>query len=552
MIMPVTATDEQAFAHLDESEMKLVRKFAKVEHYQDHQPILHVGDADIDFFVCETGGIRVLNPTDNNSEITVHGPGGFLGDIDLLTRRPVVVSAEAAGPTTLLRLPGDKLRKALNTMPKLSEKLMIAFQSRRQKLEAGGVAGIRVFGPAVCSETGLIREFLHKNFVPFLWDDTLTDAGKKRFAALPAGTKTPTIVCGNGDILSKPKLIEVAKAAGVWRECPHDCYDFAVIGAGPAGMSAAVYAASEGLKTIVLDRLGPGGQAGGSSKIENFIGFPSGLSGTELATLATLQLLKFGAHLSTPVDVVSMEPAKSPKDPHRLKLDCGNVVQAHVVFVSTGVAWRRLNVPNADRFERAGVYYACTTVEAQSHEGTEVAVVGAGNSAGQAAMFLADNCASTVHLLVRRDKLGDSMSEYLTDRIAAKKNIKVHYFTEVTSLNGTHRLESIDVIHKDTNETERLDCSAVFVFIGSAPHTKWLPPSVKRDELGFLLTGTEVAKSGDWPLTDREPCPLETTMPRLLAGGDVRSGTTKRVGFAVGDGSLAVTCAHKLRSIMGP
>ena len=542
-------TDSLAFPVLDDSELDLLRKAGRVQRLADGQTAYKAGDADVDFFVVESGLLDMVNPTDHDRVIATHTAGHFVGDIDLLTRRPVIVTGVARGPTTLIRVPGDKLRRMLNTVPKLSEKLLVAFQVRRRLLEDAGVAGLQVVGPAQCGDTNRVREFLHKNFVPFVWFDTGEPAGKARRAALPADTRIPAVVCGNGTILSRPTLRELSTAAGVWRECPKEVFDFAVVGGGPAGMAAAVYAASEGLNTIVLDRLGPGGQAGGSSKIENFIGFPSGLSGTELATRAVLQMLKFGATLVTPVEVQRLEIAAADDQPHKLHLDCGGFVQARVVFISTGVAWRKLGVPNAEKFEQAGVYYACTTVEAQTYQGMDVAVVGAGNSAGQAAMFLSETCARRVHLLVRRGNLGDDMSEYLTDRIGNMPNITVHYFTEVTGLNGTYCVDSIDILCKTDGTSERLDCKAVFVFIGSEPHADWLPADIKRDDLGFLLTGTEVAKSGAWPLPGRDPCPLETTVPRVIAGGDVRSGTTKRVGFAVGDGSMAVTCAHKLLTI---
>jgi thioredoxin reductase (NADPH) len=346
-----------------------------------------------------------------------------------------------------------------------------------------------------------------------------------------------------------PTLRELAKAVGVLPDCPEQEFDLAIIGAGPGGMAAAVYAASEGLKTIVLDRLGPGGQAGGSSKIENFIGFPAGLSGTDLATRAVLQMMKFGATLLAPIAVEQLIPAESEDQPHQLKLDCGSILRAHVVLIATGVSWRRLTVPGAEHFERAGVYYACTSVEVRTHEQTEVAVVGAGNSAGQAAMFLAENCAKKVHMLVRRADLKQGMSSYLANRILSTRNIAVHFSTEVAEVHGNQRIEQVDVVNNQTGVKTTLGCTAIFVFIGAEPHGKWLPRTIGRDELGYLLTGTDVAKSGHWPLADRDPCPLETTMPRVLAAGDVRAGSTKRVGFAVGDGSLAVTCTHRLRTL---
>ncbi len=544
-----TIEDRRAFPVLDEDEMQLLRTMGRVEQFNDGQTVFSAGAADVDFFVVESGQLDILNPTADHSLIVSHHEHQFVGDIDLLTRRPVIVTVVAHGPTTVLRVPGSKLRHILNTAPKLSDKLLIAFQVRRQLLSQTGMLGLRVLGPGHCRDTQLVREFLYKNFVPFVWHDTLTEAGAKAMAALNVGKKTPVIQCGDGSLLIVPTLRELARCAGVLTDCPDQEFDLAIIGSGPAGMAAAVYAASEGLRTIVIDRLGPGGQAGGSSKIENFIGFPAGLSGADLATRAVLQMMKFGAQLFAPAEVEQLITAENDDQPHQLKLDCGSTIKAFVVLIATGVTWRRLSVPGAERFERAGVYYACTTVEVRTHEGTEVAVVGAGNSAGQAAMFLAENCAKRVHMIVRRGDLKQSMSDYLANRILNTPNITVHFSSEVTEVHGDRQIDSVDIIDKNTSQLTSLNCSAVFVFIGAEPHGNWLPESIARDDLGYLLVGNELDRSGKWPLKDRTPCPLETSIPRVMAGGDVRAGSTKRVGFAVGDGSYAVTCVHRLRTL---
>jgi thioredoxin reductase (NADPH) len=550
-----TPKDTRAFPRLDEEEMLLFGKMASVQDYQDGDVIFEAGKSDIDFFLVESGSMEIQNPTDGNKVIVVHEPGEFSGDIDVLTRRPVIVTAIARGPTRLLRVPGSEMPKLLNNIPKISEKLMTAFQVRRELLQAAGVVGIKVIGPGRCPHTNAVREFLYKNFVPFTWYDperheakqVLAEAQKQALAAATSSHRMPVVDCGGGVILSGPSLQKLAECAKVWHGCPVDHYHLAVIGAGPAGIAAAVYAASEGLKTVVLDRLGPGGQAAASSRIENFIGFPAGLTGADLAMRGVLQMLKFGAKMVAPVNVHHLESPASPGDPVLLHLDCGAILQADMVLIATGVTWRRLDVPGAERFERAGIYYACTQVESRMHEGKSVAVVGGGNSAGQAAMFLAEYCACTVHLLVRSDL--SSMSEYLSDRVRATKNIQIHAGVEVAEVFGTSQIDAVDVRHRDDGHRSRLACSAIFVFIGAEPHGDWIPDSVARDENGYLLTGTEAYNSGQWPLLDRIPCPLETTLPRVMAAGDVRSGSTKRVGFAVGDGSLAVTCTHHLRML---
>ncbi len=299
----------------------------------------------------------------------------------------------------------------------------------------------------------------------------------------------------------------------------------------------------------MLDRLGPGGQAGGSSRIENFIGFPAGLSGADLATRGVLQMLKFGARIVAPVTVQKLTPAKTADDRHILHLDCGAEIKSRVVLLALGVRLRRLEAEGVERFTGAGIYYACTTVEADLYDGSDVAVVGAGNSAGQAIMFLAECCPGrTVHALIRH-KLGPGMSEYLTNRIGSAANVVVHEETEIDAVFGDRHLEEITLKSSNGTANKRLPCSAVFVFIGAEPSAEWLPSQIARDDKGYLLTGTDVIRSGLWPLADRDPCPLETTLPGVLAAGDIRAGSTKRVGFAVGDGSLAVTCAHRLLSI---
>jgi thioredoxin reductase (NADPH) len=551
--METDTRNDKMFPRLDEDDFQQLSPMATCQSFAAGEKILHFGQSDIDLIVIESGSIDILNPIDGNKLIVRHGPGQFVGDIDLLTRRPIIIDAiahgdDAGGPTRILRVPGDCLRKLLNTVPRLGEKLIVAIQVRREELQRGGAMGIRVVGPGGCSDTNRVREFLYKNFVPFTWLDSATDNGRGTLKELGHGS-IPAVDCGGGKVLYCPTLQELAKCAGVWRGCPAQDVDLAIVGAGPAGIAAAVYAASEGLKTVVLDKLGPGGQAGGSSKIENFIGFPAGLSGTDLATRGVLQMLKFGAQMIAPVMVKQLEPAADEASPHLLHLDCGTVLRAHTVLAATGVRWRRLPADGAERFERAGVYYACTTVEARLHEHCDVTVVGGGNSAGQAVMFLADqDRGRTVHLLVRRT-LGPGMSEYLVRRIRGAANVKVYDNTEVAAVLGKQRLESLELINRETNEQTALPCRAVFVFIGAEPHADWLPPAILRDSQGYILTGTDVAKSGQWPLSDRDPCPLETTLPRVLVGGDLRSGSTKRVGFAVGDGSLAVTCAHRLRAV---
>jgi thioredoxin reductase (NADPH) len=552
-----TISDPIAFPKLDADDFKALKAMATSCSYKDGQIVFRAGDADLDLYIVESGELEIINPSDHDRHIVTHGPGQFAGDIDLLTRRPVIVTAIARGPTCLLRVPGERFRELLNKLPNLSDKLLIAAQERRRLLVEVGVLGLKTVGPGKCRDTTLVREFLFKNFVPFTWYDTESEEGKKLMASWGSPKKSPVIEFGDGQRLINPSLQELARRAGVWQECPTNEMDLAIIGAGPAGMTAAVYAASEGVSTTVLDRLGPGGQAAGSSKIENFIGFPSGLSGADLAMRAVLQMLKFGARMVAPVTVDRIEPSATAGECHTLRLDCGAAMHARIVLLAAGVKWRKLEAQGAERFEMAGIHYACTSVEAMLYDNQDVAVVGAGNSAGQAAMFLAECCRDRkVHLLVRK-RLGPGMSEYLVGRIRATPNISLHEGVEVASVQGKRRLESLtlrafnpdDNSSKSESPGETINAAAAFVFIGAEPGCSWLPPAMARDKQGYILTGPDAHRSGQWPLKNREPCPLETSIPRILAAGDIRAGSTKRVGFAVGDGSLAVTCVHRLSAI---
>jgi thioredoxin reductase (NADPH) len=539
---------EVAFPKLTKAELAFVRPLATVREYADGECVFRAGQADIDLIIVESGELEMRIPRDSQRVVAVHAAGQFAGDIDLLTGRPVIVNAVARGPTRVLCIPGSQLRTLLNRVPSFGEKLIVAFITRREMLSRSGVIGLRVVGAARCRDTNTVREFLYKNFVPFTWFAPESIEGQT-VLAMASGEKRPVVECSDGRILMNPSLRDLADAAGIWQHCPSQECDFAIVGAGPAGIAAAVYAASEGLSTLMLDRLGPGGQAGGSSRIENFIGFPAGLSGAELATRGVLQMLKFGARMVAPVEVESLTPAATPDGLHTLRLDCGAEIHCRVVLLALGVHWRRLEAQGADRFDGAGIYYACTTVEADIYENADVAVIGGGNSAGQAVMFLAECCRNRkVHLFIRRD-LGPGMSEYLASRVRNTENVVIHEHSEVVAVCGNQRLEQVDVRNNETGLQTRLSCAAIFVFIGAEPTGHWLPKELARDSNGYLLTGVDAVNTGQWPRTDRDPCPLETTIPGVIAAGDIRSGSTKRVGFAVGDGSLAVTCAHRLLSI---
>ncbi len=540
------ASNEVAFPILTPEEMDFIRAHGERVTYNDGDVVFKAGEAAIDFFAVESGELEIINPTADDASVTVHKAGEFAGDIDMLTRRPVIVTAVARGPrTVLLRVPNEHFRRVLHSIPHLGERLVTAFAQRRQLLQQSGVLGLKIIGPSQCAQTNLLREFLFKNFVPYTWYDPLADNGARALKGVNKTPKdSPVVICSDGSVHCNPPLRKLSHCVGLYRECPNGNYDLAIVGGGPAGMAAAVYASSEAVNTIVLDRLGPGGQASGSSMIENFIGFPSGLSGAELGTRGALQMYKFGALFITPVVVKRLVPGE---EYHTLLTDGDEHVRAKVVLIATGVKWRKLPAKNAEKFEMAGIYYAATTVESRLCTGGIAIVVGGGNSAGQAAMFLSESCPQ-VHLIIRSDNFAKSMSDYLASRIQENPRIKVHLNSEIEAVLGDRRLSGVELMDKSTGQTTQIDCCGVFVFIGAEPFTSWLPDEIARDEQGYLLTGADAKASGKWPLTAREPWPLETSIPRVLAAGDVRMGSTKRVGFAVGDGSLAVTCVHRLRT----
>src|SRR3989475_6295035 len=469
------ASESIAFPHLTPRDLEQLRPFGTPCSYEDGQVIFSAGEDAIDLFVVESGAMEILHPAQDNRSVVTLGAGQFSGDIELLTRRPPLVTGIARGRTQLTRVSGVRIREVLNKVPHFGEILLAAALERRRLLLQTGVVGLKVVGPGKCRDTMLVREFLFKNFVPFTWYDSASKDGEKLLTGWGSPQRSPVIEFGDGRRLINPELRALAREAGVWRDCPTEPMDLAIIGAGPAGLAAAVYAASEGVSTFVLDRLGPGGQAGSSSKIENFIGFPSGLSGSELATRSVLQMLKFGAKMAAPVTVERIEPKATADDFHVLHLDCGTLLRARIVLVAAGINWRKLDAEGGERFESAGVHYACTAVESVLYDSQDVAVVGAGNSAGQAAMFLAECCRTrTVHLLVR-SRLGPSMSDYLVGRIRATPNISVHEGEEIASLHGERRLEGVVL-----RRSGRLPISAVFVFIGAEPGSSWLSDTVGR------------------------------------------------------------------------
>jgi thioredoxin reductase (NADPH) len=533
-----------AFPRLSEAEVECLAGLAKLCLFQDGETIFQAGQRGVPFYVVESGEIAIVDESGTEPKtIVVHGPREFTGDVSLLTDRPAVVSAYARGACRAYCVSQGELRRVIQEIPDLSDKLLEAFQTRRVMLERSGFVGVRLFGHLGDPEVTVIREFFDKNKVPHTWIDADAPEGRADLQALGvAPEQLPFVACNRGTRAPRPTVTRIAECLGLKRRIRTEHFDLVIVGAGPAGLAAAVYGASEGLATLVLDRFGPGGQAGTSSRIENYMGFPAGLTGADLANRGYLQALKFGAELVAPVEVRSMTCEGRI---HRLVLDDGQVVHGRTVLIATGATYQRLPVSGCERWEGAGIYYSCTSVHARSCRGGRAAVVGGGNSAGQAVMFLAEHTAGAT-LILRGGDLRKSMSDYLARRIERHPNIEVLRHVEVDAIQGDGSLTGLRLRNVQDASSRDLDCSALFVFIGAKPRTDWLPPSVAVDSKGFILTGADAAKSDRWPLEDREPCVVETTCPGVFAAGDVRSGTTKRVAFAVGDGALAVTCAHRV------
>jgi len=535
-----------AFPKLNKAQMAALDRclLTRRQRYRDGETLFKVGDRDFKFFVVKSGKVEIVDESGETPRtIAVQGPGEFTGDVAQLTGGPAIVNAIARGDCEVYEVLPDALRKLINDHPELGDVILQAFIARRQLLsESGEFVGLRVIGSRYSRDTFRVREFLAKNRVPFTWFDLEADPQVKellkRFGV--SENDTPVVAWGNKLILRNPANLELAEALGIRRPLEQTTYDLAVVGAGPAGLAAAVYGASEGLNTVVLERTGPGGQAGRSMRIENYLGFPTGITGSELADRAAIQASKFGAQISvpTPVTALTFDQAYSV-----LQLEGKETIVAKCVLIATGADYRRLTVEGCERFEGCGVYYAATPIEAQLCRGSEAVVVGGGNSAGQAAVFLAGQVRK-VYLVIRGDDLYKNMSSYLACRIEDTPNIEVLRNTEVRRLVGDGYLTSVEVIDNKTGETRTIRAPALFSFIGAIPRCDWIPPEIERDDKGFVRTGPAVAQSPHWT-AKRQPFLLETSRPGVFAAGDVRAGSIKRVASAVGEGAMTVQFVHE-------
>ena len=532
-------TDAVAFPILTDAEIDILRTRGKESHFVDREPLWQSGDVDFCFFVILSGGVIIRNTVDDPVEIAKHGAGAFTGDVDVMNGRPAPVGGFAKGDTVVLQLSAEDVREVVRVEQNLGGKILAAFIRRREILLNSGDFGLLIVGSALDPDTMALRTFLGRNRVVHHWkrpEDEATAVMLTAFGLTAADT--PFVLLGSERLLH-PTVDELSTRLGIKRDTNKSQYDLVIVGAGPAGLAAAVYGASEGLHTLLLDRSGPGGQASWSSRIENYMGFPEGLTGSDLAARGLIQAQKFGAEISVPADVSRIECSEHGQ---QIFLSEGEVIDARAVIVATGANYQRLNVPGFDRFEKAGVYYAATRMESDFCADAEVVVVGAGNSAGQAAVFLSQT-AKKVRLIVRGDRLNKAMSDYLSYRVEQIPNIEVHLETEVCALSGGTTVEQA-VLTGGTNET--VPCAGLFVFIGATPNTEFVRDTVALDRNGFVLTGDSMRAF--WEL-GRMPYYLETSCPGIFAAGDCRVGSVKRVASSVGEGSMAVTFVHRYLSL---
>ncbi|HZM03857.1 MAG TPA: FAD-dependent oxidoreductase [Candidatus Saccharimonadales bacterium] len=532
-----------AFPTLDSEEMAAAGECGKMEICEEGRSLFEAGQAPLDSFVVVSGALDVVDTSGDEERLLVtYGPGAIIGDINGFAGRPAVAACRAAQRTEVIRLTIAQTRTLLVREACLGEKWIAAFLRRRELLEASGFEGLRVYGTHADPAALRLREFLYRNGVPHHWMD-ITEAGNK--AAVAALGKEPlrwpAVVWGRDILLQNPTIPEIAARLGLQRRIPDEMFDTVIIGSGPAGLGAAVYAASEGLRTVVLDLIGPGGQAGSSSRIENYPGFPAGLSGRELGLRMYVQALKFGATFSSPVQVTELRCRKDGF--HEVVAEDGAIVRAKTIIIATGVAYRSLSVKGLRELHGAGVFYSATQVEATLCQHRPVHVIGAGNSAGQAAMYLS-HFTDHVFLVVRGGDLNKSMSSYLAERVRANPRIHILLHCELCAIEGTASLEKVHLAHTANGKISVEESGGIFIFIGATPCTGFVGESIRKDDKGFILTGAEAGASKAWSLTDRSPRALETCCPGVFAAGDCRSRTTKRVAFAVGDGAFAVTCVH--------
>ena len=532
---------------LDASALAELAPFGEEVTVDAGDVLFRAGDTSYDFFVVLGGKAEIVR-TDIDSEtiIASYGAGGFLGELSLLTGERPYLTARIAEPGRVLRIRVDDFRRLMSTKPDLADLIFNAFAARRERLRTGaGARAIRIVGSRFSPEAMALRSFATRSHLAHVWID-LEEAPDSEVLLASMGLRppdTPAVITPTA-VLRRTSPAELAEHFGLtFRPVPGALFDLVVIGTGPAGLASAVYGASEGLNTVSLDAVAVGGQAGASSRIENYVGFPNGISGDELVSRTALQAQRLGARLNVPCEATGLRPEHGF---HVVTLSDGSELPCRTVIVASGARYRRLTVVDLQRFEGAGVYYAATDLEARICSGNDVIVVGGGNSAGQAAIYLSQQGCKVI-IAIRRDDLSQTMSRYLIERIDASPRIEVLGNTEVRALAGRDRLERVTLEHTPTSTTTIVPCGGLFCFIGAEPATEWLIGAIALDTRGFILTDRDLTDgdAANPPFAGRDLLPFETSMIGVFAAGDVRHGSLKRVAAAVGEGSSAVRSVHE-------
>jgi thioredoxin reductase (NADPH) len=541
-----------AFPRLSDAQIDLLARHGQRRPVSVGDVLYQEGETICDFYAVLDGKVAILQGYGiENDVIGVHGAGRFLGELNLLTGEAVYVTAVVAEPGEVLVVPVDEIRRLVAQDQALGDLILRAYLLRRSLLIELG-AGLKIVGSRFSRDTQRLREFAARNRLPHRFVDVEKDqAAETLLRQLGIGPhETPVVIWRAEKVLRNPTNAQLATAIGLRATSPPKVNDLVVVGAGPAGLTAAVYGASEGLSTVTLESVAAGGQAGTSPRIENYLGFPSGISGSDLAERALIQAEKFGAVITVPAEATALDQRDSH---HVVTLDDGTSVAGRAVVIATGARYRRLPLARLEEFEGTSVYYAATQMEAKVCRGDPVVVVGGGNSAGQASLFLAKT-ASRVHLVVRDGDLGKTMSRYLIDQIERHPAIEVHRWHEVRELVGEKGvLDGVVVEDNGTGERRTLEAKALFVFIGAEPYVRWLGDAIALDARGFVLTGEDAVahRNGDHPDGEHPPSIFETSRPGVFAVGDVRSGSVKRVASAVGEAAMAVRFVHEYLERLG-
>ena len=542
-------TESIAFPKLNDHQLSLLEPLAERRMMKRGDVLFKAGQRDLGLAIVLRGELEGFETRDGTEyNLATARERDFMGDVSMLQGTSILGSSRVTSDEAeILHIPAAELRRALAEIPDVSKTIVDALIMRRRRLRRDReFAGMRVLANRDARDGHQLDDFLDKNRIPHRLVEFESEQGKalsERFHL--TSRDLPVLITPAGARLRRPSLREVAREAGLLRSLAEEnetevfC-DLAIIGAGPAGLAAAVYAASEGLKTVVLESYAPGGQAGSSSLIENFFGFPTGIGGGELTWLAQLQAYRFGAKFSTPASALSLQYQADGEYRACLETEgCSALLRAKTILITTGADYRRLEAEGREQFEGVGVYYAATALEGQLCRNQTVVVAGSGNSAGQAAMFLSDGTAKVL-LVVRGNNLAHKMSDYLSRRVQARDNIEILCNTEIRKMSGGKKLEQIELENTKTGERRVVRTPAVFSMIGAKPCTDWLPPEIQRDDKGFVKTGTSVAGAPAWQASKHQPSPLETSLPGIFAAGDVRSGSVKRCAAAVGEGGMAV------------